>query len=454
MPNYLKRIIIIGLYHRFDIIHDFSPGVNILHGVNGTGKTTLIHIITNILNGDYARFLYLDFSQIKVLYDDDNLITLKKDNQNDYIEVLVNQDRRGTKISENFDEFFEESDIGIQNYYHQQVILPTAYFPAFRIMMETWQSSEDNISLNKEKATNFGRKIFGDFTPQINYPSSKYIEERLISEIKNISKEISLFDREIIAQFPLEILSENETNSEHDINSEIFKQIEEVLAVIKSYPILEEFYFSANTIYTNIKKIINSEDFNKNKNKYLVLKIFYKFICKIHQKIQDEYSKISNFLESINSFLEDKKIEICKTTQKEDPQTTQEEITPQINIIFDDGYVINGLDALSSGERQILTILFATTYIGNEKLVVIDEPELSLHIDWQRKLLKKISEQLNNVQIIACTHSPMIAADHKFMQLELKRTDKYLSVNKDNEIAKSEDELEDIFCSDGLTTEL
>ncbi|BAZ05441.1 hypothetical protein [Calothrix sp. NIES-3974] len=42
MPNYLKIIEIIGLHHRFDIIHDFSPGVNILHGVNGTGKTTEI----------------------------------------------------------------------------------------------------------------------------------------------------------------------------------------------------------------------------------------------------------------------------------------------------------------------------------------------------------------------------------------------------------------------------
>jgi ABC-type multidrug transport system ATPase subunit len=58
MPDYLRKIEVIGIYNRFDITQDFSPGFNILHGVNGSGKTTLIHIITNILNGDYERFLY------------------------------------------------------------------------------------------------------------------------------------------------------------------------------------------------------------------------------------------------------------------------------------------------------------------------------------------------------------------------------------------------------------
>jgi len=43
---------------------------------------------------------------------------------------------------------------------------------------------------------------------------------------------------------------------------------------------------------------------------------------------------------------------------------------------------------------------------------LIDEPELSLHVDWQRIILKEISTQAPMRQIIACTHSPEVGADH------------------------------------------
>lgn len=38
--NYIKRIEIHGLWHRYDIAWDLRPDVNILSGINGVGKTT------------------------------------------------------------------------------------------------------------------------------------------------------------------------------------------------------------------------------------------------------------------------------------------------------------------------------------------------------------------------------------------------------------------------------
>lgn len=45
-------------------------------------------------------------------------------------------------------------------------------------------------------------------------------------------------------------------------------------------------------------------------------------------------------------------------------------------------------------------------------MFLIDEPELSLHIDWQRIILTNLEQQAANRQIIACTHSPEVGADH------------------------------------------
>lgn len=66
------------------------------------------------------------------------------------------------------------------------------------------------------------------------------------------------------------------------------------------------------------------------------------------------------------------------------------------------------LDALSSGEKQMIS-LFARLYLyPNKKLVLIDEPELSLSLDWQRKILPDILGASLCQQVIAITHSPFI----------------------------------------------
>jgi predicted ATPase len=43
---------------------------------------------------------------------------------------------------------------------------------------------------------------------------------------------------------------------------------------------------------------------------------------------------------------------------------------------------------------------------------LIDEPELSLHVDWQRQILRELMQQSADRQIIACTHSPEVGGDH------------------------------------------
>ena len=67
---------------------------------------------------------------------------------------------------------------------------------------------------------------------------------------------------------------------------------------------------------------------------------------------------------------------------------------------------------LSSGEKQLLIILLTVLLErGEEYILMLDEPEISMHISWQYKLIDMILRLNPEVQIILTTHSPMIFAD-------------------------------------------
>lgn len=67
---------------------------------------------------------------------------------------------------------------------------------------------------------------------------------------------------------------------------------------------------------------------------------------------------------------------------------------------------------LSSGEKQLLIILLTVLLErGEECILMLDEPEISMHISWQYKLIDMILQLNPNVQIILTTHSPMIFSD-------------------------------------------
>jgi len=67
---------------------------------------------------------------------------------------------------------------------------------------------------------------------------------------------------------------------------------------------------------------------------------------------------------------------------------------------------------LSSGEKQMLAILLTVLVENREPFALLmDEPEISLHIDWQQRLIHLIRKINPNAQIILSTHSPALIMD-------------------------------------------
>lgn len=80
-----------------------------------------------------------------------------------------------------------------------------------------------------------------------------------------------------------------------------------------------------------------------------------------------------------------------------------------INIKTSSGEKI-GLESLSSGEKHLLRIFVESLLVGDSSFMV-DEPEISMHIDWQKDLIGSLNALNPEAQLIFATHSPEIMAD-------------------------------------------
>lgn len=88
-------------------------------------------------------------------------------------------------------------------------------------------------------------------------------------------------------------------------------------------------------------------------------------------------------------------------------------IDPHTNhLVFVDGDEDIPLYKLSSGEKQLLLILMRVFLMEEQSYILLmDEPEISLHIEWQYKLFEEIRHLNPHCQIITSTHSPSMFGD-------------------------------------------
>jgi len=93
-----------------------------------------------------------------------------------------------------------------------------------------------------------------------------------------------------------------------------------------------------------------------------------------------------------------------------------------LSVRMDNGAALP-IDKLSSGERQILILYYLLLFEAKQgSLIIIDEPEISLHVGWQQRLGKTFSDiaRLRGMHMAVATHSPQVIHDNWDMSVELK----------------------------------
>ena len=133
-----------------------------------------------------------------------------------------------------------------------------------------------------------------------------------------------------------------------------------------------------------------------------LLNLIYKLIESYNdQKIYDD--RIKNFVASCNKYLNGKHFVYNPSELKLNIELEDDNLYTNFN-----DYILP-LANLSSGEKQIVS-LFSKLYLDDDKkcILIIDEPELSLSMHWQKMLIPDIMRSNNCKLLLTVTHSPFV----------------------------------------------
>lgn len=463
--NYVKYIRAEQVFGRLNFEVEFKPTINIIHAGNGAGKTTLLHILANALNGDFLRFAHLQFDRVNIaLADGQHLEIRRMPSERGYRLVVIRNDttvldalvsnlqrprsyRRRTLSGQLSS--FEDDEFANDIPFDEVPVLSTSYFPAFRTMIEAWavsaatdeeryhdqriarqlleqinqsmaQGSTREEAINQILLTNKARRVFGEFVPTINYPSPNEIARNLSEEIQRAVVDVGNISSQLLSDAFIEIFNSlsisKSPQSQLEDADEILSEIQEVLSEDRQNRIFQgesPIPITQAEGFDRLSDAVRSFRLNSEARKFapLILDVYRRSLKERANAQEAAFSQIKSYLDSVNDFLTQKQLVIA---------TFQNVGTPSVGIMFEGSSIPSGLHALSSGERQIITLVYAATRMSSQQVVLVDEPEISLHIDWQRILIEKMAEQLGDRQIIVCTHAPSIGANHLSAMIELK----------------------------------
>lgn len=431
-----------GIYN-YDV--DFNEDITFLYGSNGCGKTTILNIVTSIVTGKIYELFFYDFKIIKLKYsNNDNVDVIEiKRKQDDKNRLKIIFEGRNETISKLDNLNFQSSrrKILLKEYFHENNILKDisrlfnyVYLPLSRsAYVDPIRSSRKNFWIEEEEIE---EELY-----VTKDASLTRVQELIVNKILTINNEVNRLNnnfRDKILKTSINIYSEKKNFS--DIINEIENSNEEKILEI------QESYLN---IMTNLK-LINEREIEKYNN-------FFSSYIKKYEQITDEndekvkhfpinlvlqyseISKIRKVVELAQQMEKDKKqaekpLELfCSTLNSFlsragdiDSKNIIIETIGQPGVYFKIPNNQNKLSVqkLSSGEKQLI-IFFANLIFGvNDRkngIFIVDEPELSLHLTWQKLFIEQTLKINNNIQLIFATHSPEIVGRHRDKMYKLEK---------------------------------
>lgn len=445
-----EKIVIISnlsvekLYGNYDYNVDFNVDITLLYGTNGCGKTTILNIITSIITGSIYKLFSYKFDKIKLEYYNEKekkekkYIDLLRKNEEEIEIVFLRDSLLIVKL-----QIPEERRRRIDSY-------DEMYFEEYPILRKI-REEFNYVYLALNRATALSNSDDYYFVNRRRF----YMEEDLIIEPERIDPEIRYVENLISKRYM------NATAQTNKINNEFRDAILKSALDVNAQTDLDKFLSSTN--FNSLKKT----DVKKIKDSYMKTLSDLRLVSGEEKKqyavFFEDYSKlIKNVGEKIDlkdmfalfiAFNEMKKIQgivdIAADTEKQKAEVMypvelylntvndfistsdfKKQIDININgrVYFKTNDNEKGLSIqyLSSGERQLL-VFFANLIFGvkdtSSGIFVVDEPELSLHLSWQKVFVKKALEVNKNVQFIFATHAPEIIGNFRNKAEKLQRID-------------------------------
>lgn len=342
---------------------NFQPGLNILTGKNGSGKTTILKLLWYLISGNLSRAT--DETRFGTLSLDTDTYSLYIENGSNRAKKISISGEAGDytleqELDEDGDPFWgddiEDEANGILLNFQK-----TVYFPTFRRIeggygIYVGSRARTNKTNEIEVAfENLSRTLSNNGHRFVSFVSTSDISRLLLEKYAEISSQVN--------------------RMQSDLSGRIISQI-------KDYQIgdeADETGSRAKIILEDVKQSIETLDRARN----LALQPMNAIQKIVADTFYGKSIKIGN---SLN---------------------------------FGDAAAAIASEHLSAGEKQMLSFLCYNA-LFDDTVIFIDEPELSLHPDWQRILFRVLEDQNPSNQFVISTHSPFIYS--KFPEREIKIT--------------------------------
>lgn len=407
------KIIYTNLFSRFNYeINLKEDGVTIITGPNGFGKSTILKSINAFYNFDILFFAELDFEKIEYYTDKskDPICIEKRDNNVIIDDIQINIESLKKEILRSIKRpYFMQIDKEL--WIDQRTDEVLSEDDLIKIFLSN-NSLNDSIELKDNKFIELRNK-FKKYSGE-----TKFIKEQRLLREQNAGR----FENRLVS-----VIDELPDKLLKKMNMVSSKYSSEANKLDSSYPnrlfktdkgiTKEEYQKSINSMnerfeklnkynISDIKGLEEQNIFQEEHSK--ALKIYFDDFDRKYKVFEDFIDQLDLFTNIINSRLKYKEIKISREKG--------------IVVHKSDNHDQLKLNQLSSGEKQEIVLFYELIFESDKNIhLLIDEPEISLHIAWQLQFmddLLRIAEK-KRFKVTVATHSPQIINNHWDIQIDL-----------------------------------
>jgi predicted ATP-binding protein involved in virulence len=418
----LKKLVVNNLFGHFNHTIPFQEEhITIITAPNGYGKTIVLKIIDAIFNKNFGFLCLLDFSLIELVTSEGALLVKKDQNDGSTNDLTIS---------------LEDADQEEFKYCHDRVMRNVKRFPLHmidsRLPFLTRVGEREWVDDRSGELVDFDY-IFENYSELI---PDKYRPENIpdwLSQFANSLKAHFIQDQRLILR-RVEILHSRKRNfvdtiekyaaelsdrirESSDNSSKISQQLDTTFPVRL---LKKDYHFKAHTAEELKEQLKLLQKKREILAKYNLLsseqhlpdvyvfdeitdadtKVLTLYVEDTKQKLE-AYDILLQKIELFSSILNKKRLSFKRI-----------DIDPDKGFIFetDKGRPLK-LTQLSSGEQHQVVLLYELIFKTQEDvLVLIDEPEISLHVAWQKDFLDDLKRiiEIQNMVVVVATHSPQI----------------------------------------------
>ena len=436
----VKKLLVKKLYGAYDYEINFNEDVTFLYGENGCGKTTILKILSAIITTKLYKLFELEFNEITLFYGEANRICVRNDGEDKkralFIEFLHNGKFINEKISDYSEEFSKnaivDENVMLIKYRNMFPLLKElgkifniAYLPLDRTHKLDMEFSYDDgymhsstlYRINRLNELKMGK---GESISMVQ------INDMILNRYNRINRELEYinnkFRNDILKSFSeVYNIDDAETSframfhNKQDIINKIERIKTAYIDILEELNILKDIDLNRyQKFFDEFIEDVRRMDLYRNSvedtERFLMMFVKYQefnrleSIVNLASDIEERREKIkkplNDFLDIVNSFImsnsDNKEIKIAKDGK--------------LYLSIGNKRRVD-IEKLSSGEKQIM-IFFAYLIInmryGQNSIFIVDEPEMSLHLYWQKIFVDSILKANPNIQVVFATHAPEI----------------------------------------------